>query len=220
MIRYGHSLRVFAICLAVLAGYVDAIGFMSLGGFFVSFMSGNSTRFSVGLAGHSQDAALAGGLIACFVCGVFLGSVAGRFTVRRRPAAILILTAALLACGSLLAILGFKTAALAPVAMAMGAENTIFAREGEVSVGVTYMTGTLVKLGQRAAAAVFGGDRLGWLPYLLLWLGLVGGAFVGAVCYPRMGLQALWLAVAAALGLALAGARLDPESGSAPAPGP
>jgi len=44
---------------------------------------------------------------------------------------------------------------------------------------VTYMTGTLVKLGQRAAGAVFGEDRLGWLPYLLLWLGLVGGAGLG-----------------------------------------
>lgn len=30
-------------------GYVDAVGFMMTGGFFVSFMSGNSTRLAVGL---------------------------------------------------------------------------------------------------------------------------------------------------------------------------
>jgi uncharacterized membrane protein YoaK (UPF0700 family) len=210
MIRYAPSLRVFAICLAALAGYVDAIGFLSLGGFFVSFMSGNSTRFSVGLAGHGQDAAIAGGLIGSFVGGVVLGSILGRFAAPRRPAAILVLVSVLLACAAPLAALGLRPAALALVAMAMGAENTIFERDGEVSIGVTYMTGCLVRLGQRLVAALFGGDRWGWLPYLLLWLGLVCGALLGAVGYPRMGLQALWPAVTAALALALVGIRLDP----------
>src|SRR6185312_7479165 len=156
-----------------------------------------------------QDAIIAGGLIASFVFGVFLGSVGGRAVRQRRTASILILVSALLALGSSLAIAGSRPAALALVAMAMGAENTIFEREGEVSIGVTYMTVTLVKLGQRAAGAVFGEDRLGWLPYLLLWLGLVGGAFAGAVSYPRLGLQALWIAAAAGLGLALVSTRLD-----------
>jgi uncharacterized membrane protein YoaK (UPF0700 family) len=209
MIRYAPSLRLFAICLAALAGYVDAIGFLSLGGFFVSFMSGNSTRFSVGLAAHSADAARAGALIGCFVTGVFVGSLIGRFAGRRRPSAVLLLVSILLLGGSTLALAGSMVFALALVAIAMGAENTVFEREGEVSVGVTYMTGTLVKLGQRAAGAFLGEDRLAWLPYLLLWLGLAGGAFAGALCYPRMGLQALWIAVAASLGLALVSTRLD-----------
>lgn len=212
MIRYARPLRAFAVCLAILAGYVDAIGFMALGGFFVSFMSGNSTRFSVGLAAHSRDAMVAASLIGCFVSGVFLGSVVGRLAGGRRPTVILILVSGLLACGALLAIGGSARVAFGLVAMAMGAENTIFERDGEVSVGVTYMTGALVKLGQRTAGALFGDDRLGWLPYLLLWLGLVGGAIVGAGCYAWIGLQALWIAVAVGLGLALVGLRLDPNS--------
>jgi len=43
------------------------------------------------------------------------------------------------------------------LAAAMGAANTVFRRDGEVSIGVTYMTGTLVKGVQRATLAAFGG---------------------------------------------------------------
>lgn len=41
MIRYDRRLKLMAACLSALAGYVDAIGFIKLGGFFISFMSGN-----------------------------------------------------------------------------------------------------------------------------------------------------------------------------------
>jgi uncharacterized membrane protein YoaK (UPF0700 family) len=33
----------FGVLLTAIAGWVDAIGFLSLGGFYVSFMSGNTT---------------------------------------------------------------------------------------------------------------------------------------------------------------------------------
>jgi uncharacterized membrane protein YoaK (UPF0700 family) len=88
------------------------------------------------------------------------------------------------------------------VAGAMGAENTTFERDGEVSIGLTYMTGTLVKLGQRLAGAIMGGPRTAWLPYLLLWMGLVAGAVVGASVWPVLGLASLWTASAVALVLA------------------
>ena len=59
---------VVACALSALAGYVDGIGFLHLGGLFVSFMSGNSTRMGVSLAeGDWQNAAAALGLVALFV---------------------------------------------------------------------------------------------------------------------------------------------------------
>ena len=52
---------IFIVTLAsLLAGFVDAVGFIASGGLFISFMSGNSTRLGIGLAEVTQFAALAG----------------------------------------------------------------------------------------------------------------------------------------------------------------
>ena len=65
-----------ACALSALAGYVDGIGYLQLGGLFVSFMSGNSTRMGVAIAhGHWQTAAEALGLIVLFVIGAAVGSL-------------------------------------------------------------------------------------------------------------------------------------------------
>jgi len=98
--------------------------------------------------------------------------------------------------------------------LAMGAENTVFEENGEVRIGLTYMTGALVKVGQRLAVALTGGDRWGWTPFLLLWAGLVAGGVAGALSFPRLGLASLWLAAGAAAVLALAAALITPGDGT------
>nr|WP_279587924.1 YoaK family protein [Sphingomonas vulcanisoli] len=191
--------------LAMLAGYVDALGFLQLNGLFVSFMSGNSTRLAVGAALANPAGLLAGALIAAFVVGVIAGSAAGHLARDAREPVVLAATFVLLVISAS----GHAIGTTYPIptlfmAAAMGAANNVFQRAGEVSVGVTYMTGTLVKLGQHVAAALFGGPRFGWMPYLLLWLSLVAGAIGGAITFPLLGLTAIWLATAFALMLMVA----------------
>lgn len=212
MIRTERRLKVLAMGLSALAGFVDAIGFLQLGGYFVSFMSGNTTRFATGLADGAAPAAIAAGLIACFVLGVMLGTFIGGRAGPHRAMAVLWLVAALLASAALLAGLNAATLAVAIMAMAMGAENAVFVREGEVHIGLTYMTGTLVKFGQHLTAALTGGPRWGWRPYLFLWLGLAGGAVLGALTYARLGMNDLWLAAAAAAMFAISVRRMGPPA--------
>ncbi len=201
MIRHDRTAQAMAVALSTLAGYVDAIGFITLGGFFVSFMSGNSTRFAVGLAEGKPGAFLPLALIGIFVVGVMLGSLTGHFAGPWRKPAVLWLVAALLASAALLSRTHTTPSAFV-LALAMGAENAVFERDGEVQIGVTYMTGTLVKLGQRIVGTMVGSAPSPWAPYLFLWLGLVAGAVAGAILFPRLGAGALWLGagVAAALG--------------------
>jgi hypothetical protein len=44
----------------------------------------------------------------------------------------------------------------------------VFKIEGGGGLGLTYVTGALVKVGQYLAVAVAGGDRLSWVPNFLL----------------------------------------------------
>ena len=191
-----------ACALSALAGYVDGIGFLHLGGLFVSFMSGNSTRMGVSLAqGHWLNAIEALGLIALFVVGAAAGSliVLGRGT-HRQPW-VLLAQALLLAAAAICHAFGFSNVAVAAIVLAMGLENAVFQIEGGAGLGLTYITGALVKIGQLAAVALTGGARWGWAPNLLLSAALVAGSVCGALAYHWLNLAAIWFAAAAALAL-------------------
>lgn len=202
MIALDRRTRIFATSLSALAGYVDAIGFIATGGYFLSFMSGNSTRMAVGFEQAPALALAPLGLVLCFVIGVVLGSAVGDRAGRWRSRAVLGLVGLLLALAAALFPAGMVLAAFALTAMAMGAENTALVENGEVRVGLTYMTGTLVKLGQRLFSALSGGALWDWVPYLGLWCGLAGGAVIGAFAFAAWGMIAL--AAAAAMAFLLA----------------
>jgi uncharacterized membrane protein YoaK (UPF0700 family) len=193
-----------ACTLSALAGYVDGIGFLHLGGIFVSFMSGNSTQLGVSLAqGHWSNAAEAIGVIALFVTGAAAGSLIVHTRLFDGQSWVLLAEASLLAAAALFHALGAPLLAIATMVLAMGLENTVFQAEGGAGLGLTYVTGALVKIGQLAAAALTGGRRWAWLPNLLQWAALVAGAIAGAGAYRWINLSAVWFAAAIALSLAV-----------------
>ncbi len=211
MMHYDHRIRALAVCFSCVAGYVDAVGFLLTGGFFVSFMSGNSTRLGIGLAEGSHSTVFAAALLVTFVVGVMMGAVAGRIARTHRRPAVLALVTGLLVLAVVLHALGAGVVVAIPMVLAMGAENTVFAEDGEVRIGLTYMTGTLVKMGKRLVAALLGGDRFGWVPFLLLWSGLLAGAVAGALVYSVFAVNALVGAVAVMAALTIVTIVMGPD---------
>jgi uncharacterized membrane protein YoaK (UPF0700 family) len=182
-----------AISLAALAGFVDAIGFLAGGGYFVSFMSGNTTRLAVDIATDPARALVPALLIACFVVGVAAGALCGAGGIRRKQR-VLALVALLLGGAAAAGTLGAARAATAGMALAMGALNNVFQREGEVAVGVTYMTGALVRAGQGLAARLRGTGGRHWRDHARLWAGLALGGVAGALAWQLFGIAAEWAA--------------------------
>ncbi len=208
MDSYSWQNKALAVGLSALAGFVDAIGFMASGGFFVSFMSGNSTRLGVGIPDLSSTVLVASALIGVFVVGVAAGGVLGHVARLRARPVILLLIASVLAAAALAEHGHHLWAALPLLAFAMGAENAVFVRDGETRVGVTYMTGALVRIGHALAGFATGQRRSGWIPYAVLWLGLVAGAVGGAIAYSELRAGGIWIASGAAALLALCAFRI------------
>jgi uncharacterized membrane protein YoaK (UPF0700 family) len=190
----GDTLRglMLAAALAGVAGMVDAIGFLRLGHVFVSYMSGNTTQMAVALGrGDTSEASPIAGLIGLFVLGAAIGQVFARAFGRWHLSAVLVLVALLLALAA---------AAVPPLmVLAMGAMNAAMHRAGNLGVSLTYVTGTLVKVGQGLGNfLVSPARRWDWLAQAAPWFGIVAGGVTAGALYGRIGGNTLWLAVAAA----------------------
>jgi uncharacterized membrane protein YoaK (UPF0700 family) len=182
---------VLAGLLSALAGIVDAIGYLHLGGLFVSYMSGNSTQLAVavGQGSHSEAGTIAE-LIAIFVLGAAAGQVLSDLSGRWR------MTWVLSGVTILLAIAGVLATAVEPMVLAMGALNASMRRAGNIPVSLTFVTGMLVRFGQGLGDFLIGrATGLNWLMQATPWVGLITGAILGTIAYGRIGEAAIWFPV-------------------------
>ena len=192
-----------ATALLAVAGFVDAVGFLTLGHLFVSFASGNSTQFAIAIGGTAltKAAPAAGALVGTFVSGVVAGRMLAIAANTSRRPAILLVEAVLLTAAAVLPLGGAQAAYL--MALAMGAQNAVVQKAGETQTALTYVTGTLVHMGQKLADALCrAGPPGAWLPYLALWAAMMVGAALGGIGYSAFRLHALLVPAASILALA------------------
>jgi uncharacterized membrane protein YoaK (UPF0700 family) len=202
--------------LAMIAGYVDAYGYLTFKTY-MSFMSGNTTQTGYRI-GQGDFAAAMPTLLAIvsFVIGVFTGTwltYTGTHQARRLRFGV---AAALLAVSIGFTLLSWSGSAvsIATLSVAMGIMNTALSHVGTESVSLTFVTGTLSKMGTHLALAVKRAplqDAQGaWdthrrRAFLLLgvWAGFLTGALLGGAATSRFGVWVLLLPLLILLALAV-----------------
>lgn len=173
--------------LAGLAGLLGATAFLHSSGYLVTYMTGNTQRAVLGYFRHEQWRAItAAVLLVAFLAGVVSASLCRRHLWSTRPhGATVLTTLAFVIATALDLTVGGGAAHPLPfipimfVAFGVGALNTTFVKDGEVSIPLSYVTGTLVKMGQGIERHINGGELADWLGYFLLFMGFVLGAAVG-----------------------------------------
>lgn len=182
MIELSRRRLLFSVYLSAIAGFVDSIGFLSIGGYFLSFMSGNTTRLGVeaGMLNYHSAFTIAG-IVGLFIVGVIVGSLAGKKAVGHGRDAVLLIVTSFLLLSAGAFFLSRNLYSLALAVLAMGAINTVYDADLNGEYGFTFVTGALVRSGKRMASHILGESKWEWVPYLLLWGGLASGAVLGAV---------------------------------------
>jgi uncharacterized membrane protein YoaK (UPF0700 family) len=144
-----------AIFLALIAGYLDGYGLLFLGTY-VSFMSGNTTFTGLKSGQGNFQAALPSAIaIVFFVTGSFLGNLFTQSRLRYSHRLIFGVIAGLLATVAGLERHGLwnAPAEIGMLSLAMGMMNPALSKVGAESVSLTFVTGTLNRIGGHLAAA-------------------------------------------------------------------
>lgn len=153
-----------ALLLTIVAGYVDAVGFLLFWNVFTAHMTGNTVHFGISLvARHWTDAWKAGLPIPTFLLGSLAGRCILEFGARRRwrrvASLIFLVEAALLSeviwMSSAPGRPGFLWSSILLLVFCMGLQTAALTRVGPLTVHTTFVTGMLNSLGQRLADIAF-----------------------------------------------------------------
>jgi uncharacterized membrane protein YoaK (UPF0700 family) len=169
---------------------LGATAFTHSAGYFVTFMTGNAQRAVLGYFRHDVRLGItAAVLMLCFVAGVVVASVFRRHFWTGHPHGPTMLATFSLVAATVVDVIdeGWQEQMLdfAPIMLVVfgvGALNTSFVKDGEVSVPLSYVTGTLVKMSQGIERHIAGGTAADWLGYFLLFASfMLGGAVGGCI---------------------------------------
>lgn len=214
--KLSSTLRMEAIGLALVAGYVDGYA-LRVFGIYVSFMSGNTTVTGVNAGQGNFPLALPSALsIAGFLSGSFAGNWVVHSGIWYSRRLLFFAAAALLACFVILNLPTFRHAnlSLPLLSLAMGMINPAVSCVGREPVSLTFVTGTLNKIGDHLALSVrhapLPNAKGTWDTHFYravleasVWTGFLTGAVLSGVLSHRLGVVEVVPAAIALIAFAL-----------------
>lgn len=197
----------FATLMTLTAGFVDSVGYVQLGGLYLSFMSGNTTRMGVAIAAENVETAIhAACIIALFVLGAGIGTAIGDRANRFMAPIVYLAETSIFGMVLVGSRVGLGASLPILLATAMGMQNILHRKLWGADIGKGFVTGTLVSMGECLARAP--AQRAMLTPSLILglsWTAFVAGVIIGARVFAYLGLEEavlLALGVLAAMTLA------------------
>jgi uncharacterized membrane protein YoaK (UPF0700 family) len=158
--------KALAVELAAVAGFVDAVGYLTLHHVFTAHMTGNASKLGVALAhGRLVDAAPLAFVPVLFVLAVAAGTIAVDHDRRWIAFALqFAIVAAYMGYGGAVAHHGVAPAKSAPsffvlvglATFALGLQTAAVTRVDDATVRTTYISGMLTRLGQTASRRLRG----------------------------------------------------------------
>lgn len=183
-----------AIVLTLVAGYVDAIGFLRFGGIYVANMSGNSIAVGIHAALGPVATVLrrllpVGAFVFAALCTRLAINVSERSSFRRIVGLCLLAEAT---CLAIFIVSENFVPGIALGAVAMGIQAAAIVRFSGVTLYTAFVTGSLIKFSENAAELLVGSAEQGrsrrtciedaiWFGGV--WLAYVGGAVAGASAF-------------------------------------
>ncbi len=170
--------------LTLVAGFADAVGYLTMGGVFAANMTGNTVLAGISAAeGHYTTAALR--FIPLFA--FFLGAMLARLLLRlfHKPAMPLLIEAALLGAVGFLP-LG-QEASLVVAAAAMGLQASALTHFGSTAISTVVVTSTLARIADATLDKLWRAPKQPLPPVstprllMLTWAGYLIGAIAGVL---------------------------------------
>ncbi len=207
--RLPHWVEIGALLLALVAGYVNAIGLLSFEHQSVSHLSGTATLLGAGLLDRGWASAVhLLGVLVSFLIGAALAGVllnASTLKLGRHYDTALVIEAALLIAAQLLLNEGLFYAHFLASA-ACGLQNALATRYSGAVVRTTHLTGIVTDLGIMLGAKCRGEpiDTRKLQLFLVIIFGFIAGGTGGALVFSHYDQLALVLPAIVSLLMALA----------------
>ena len=192
--RAERALVQLAAMLALLAGFINAVGFLAFGNVFLASPEANTTVLGVILPGSVAIAQFAAGMVASFVGGVVLATLVAHGTSHYRRTVTLACTTVALTGAYLVFRLNVAIVPAILLAMAMGAAHCLFEKDDPDLREAMSPSTQIVRFGEALAGGRHGVNHRQLGLHASFWLAFLMGGLAGAGAWMAFDIRSIALA--------------------------